>query len=168
MILNKEQKMSKYAELKTKLTRLEVATENYWTQLFDIYQHFPSAMLDFLGIENNRVIDLNLNEVPVLSIGKKEGDKVVNTPAQMLDKEGKSLAFAIRLALCDESDYARTFLFFDVKMYRELSNVVFNIDGFAHPVICIRNDETHEVDFTPLCTAIYEFLQEKLSPKRFL
>lgn len=160
--------MSKYAELKTQLTRLEVTTEKYWAQLFDIYQYLPSTLLDFLGVENNRVIDLNLNEVPVLSIGKHEGSKVVNTPAQMLDKEGKSLAFAMRLALCDESDYARTFLVFDVKMYRELSNVVFNIDGFAHPVICIRNDETHEVDFIPLCTAIYEFLRDKLSPKKFL
>lgn len=160
--------MSKYKELQTAVTKLETASSNYWSQLEEIYQQIPGAFLDFLGTETQTVEDLNHNQIPLILLGNFEYGEVVRTPVRLLEKDDKALVFSLRIALCDQYNLAKVFMVFHIKMSRGLNNVFFHITDWDEPVVCRRDDETFNVDFTPLFESMYERITRNLSPMKYL
>lgn len=156
--------MSKYDELRKAVSSLVTAEQIYWGKLYDVYHDFQKELRNFLGLNNETVINGKGEAIPVLLTGiyDKNNKEIVSTAASSLPREKRKLCFQFLLNLCSsETDDIKIAKLIEVKVSRNGDEYYFEAEGLPSVVKCYEIDG--RVHMTPFFEQLHSALISKLS-----
>ncbi|CNE36000.1 hypothetical protein [Yersinia intermedia] len=160
--------MSKYGELKNRVVKYNAAEDEYWADLDKKISEIKAELMKYLGLEPGTIVmHPSGQSMHPVSVGQYDGEKVINMPIVMIDREDRSKTVDISVAITASGDViSQTYNY----------SVTFSKNGYEYTcedactfghVICDSSYVNQHV-FTNLYESIFNNILSQLDPTHFI